>query len=82
MTEKILFLVFAIPLVATALGVLISRNPVYAAIIPRSYDVAPDGKRYLVIEDATRSQEQRRTITVVSGWGEELKRLLPNRAQR
>src|SRR5512143_972361 len=32
MTEKILFLVFAIPLVATALGVLIARNPVYAAI--------------------------------------------------
>ncbi len=32
MTEKILFLVFAIPLVATALGVLVSRNPVYAAI--------------------------------------------------
>jgi NADH-quinone oxidoreductase subunit J len=32
MTEKILFLVFAIPLVATALGVLASRNPVYAAM--------------------------------------------------
>ena len=30
--EKILFLVFAIPLVATALGVLLSRNPVYAAM--------------------------------------------------
>ncbi len=32
MTEKILFLVFAIPLVATALGVLFSRSPVYAAM--------------------------------------------------
>src|SRR5512133_2482639 len=32
MAEKILFLVFAIPLVATALGVLISRSPVYAAM--------------------------------------------------
>ncbi len=32
MTEKILFLVFAIPLVATALGVLVSRSPVYAAV--------------------------------------------------
>ena len=32
MTEKILFLVFAIPLVATALGVLASRSPVYAAV--------------------------------------------------
>src|SRR6516165_2776429 len=30
--EKILFLVFAIPLVATALGVLLSRSPVYAAM--------------------------------------------------
>src|SRR5512132_1812542 len=32
MTEKILFLVFAIPLVATAIGVLLSRSPVYAAM--------------------------------------------------
>src|SRR5512147_3030739 len=32
MAEKILFLVFAVPLVATALGVLLSRSPVYAAI--------------------------------------------------
>src|SRR5512138_3601199 len=32
MAEKILFLVFAVPLVATALGVLLSRNPVYAAM--------------------------------------------------
>ncbi|HEX9051554.1 MAG TPA: NADH-quinone oxidoreductase subunit J [Anaeromyxobacter sp.] len=32
MAEKVLFLVFAVPLVATALGVLLSRNPVYAAI--------------------------------------------------
>jgi NADH-quinone oxidoreductase subunit J len=32
MAEKVLFFVFAIPLVATALGVLLSRNPVYAAM--------------------------------------------------
>ncbi|HET8540531.1 MAG TPA: NADH-quinone oxidoreductase subunit J [Anaeromyxobacter sp.] len=32
MAEKILFFVFAVPLVATALGVLLSRNPVYAAM--------------------------------------------------
>ncbi len=32
MAEKVLFFVFAVPLVATALGVLWSRNPVYAAI--------------------------------------------------
>ncbi len=32
MAEKVLFFVFAVPLVATALGVLLSRNPVYAAI--------------------------------------------------
>jgi serine/threonine-protein kinase len=53
-------------------------NPIFAAIIQRSYDVTPDGKRYLVIEDATRG----RAITVVTGWGEELKRLVPNGAQR
>ena len=32
MAEKVLFFVFAVPLVATALGVLLSRNPVYAAM--------------------------------------------------
>src|SRR5512146_1791123 len=32
MTEKILFFVFAVPLVATALGVLWARSPVYAAM--------------------------------------------------
>ncbi len=32
MAEKVLFFLFAVPLVATALGVLWSRNPVYAAI--------------------------------------------------
>jgi NADH-quinone oxidoreductase subunit J len=32
MAEKILFLVFAVPLVGFALGVLLSRSPVYAAM--------------------------------------------------
>ncbi len=32
MAEKVLFFVFAVPLVATALGVLLSRSPVYAAM--------------------------------------------------
>ena len=32
MAEKVLFFVFAVPLVATALGVLLARNPVYAAM--------------------------------------------------
>jgi NADH-quinone oxidoreductase subunit J len=32
MAEKVLFFVFAVPLVATAIGVLLSRNPVYAAM--------------------------------------------------
>src|SRR5512138_38232 len=32
MAEKILFFVFAVPLVLTAIGVLWSRNPVYAAM--------------------------------------------------
>src|SRR5512141_2596238 len=32
MAEQIVFLVFAVPLVATALGVLLSRSPVYAAM--------------------------------------------------
>jgi NADH-quinone oxidoreductase subunit J len=32
MAEKVLFFVFAVPLVATAVGVLLARNPVYAAM--------------------------------------------------
>jgi NADH-quinone oxidoreductase subunit J len=32
MAEQIIFLVFAVPLVATALGVIVARSPVYAAM--------------------------------------------------
>ncbi len=47
----------------------------------RTYDVSPDGKRFLMIKDAsTPSQASEPTsIVVVRNWVEELKRLVPVR---
>ena len=47
----------------------------------RTYDVSPDGKRFLMIKDAgTPSQASAPTsIVVVRNWVEELKRLVPVR---
>jgi hypothetical protein len=61
-----------------------SRNPIkvfetkYATI---AYDVAPDGKRFLIInenaiDDPTRA---RASVVAVLNWTEELKRLVPTR---
>ena len=45
----------------------------------RTYDVSPDGKRFLVIKDAPGSESSTRSaaIVVVQNWVEELKRLAP-----
>jgi serine/threonine protein kinase len=51
--------------------------PGYLASGPyRSYDVSPDGTRFLMIKSAQPETAQR-SIVVVQHWGEELKRLLP-----
>ena len=45
----------------------------------QTYDVAPDGKRFLMIKEATGSDQTPPTIEVVQNWFEELKRLVPTR---
>jgi hypothetical protein len=47
----------------------------------RTYDVSPDGQRFLVIKDAPGSDASAITagIVVVQNWVEELKRLVPVR---
>ena len=48
-------------------------SPVFRAYAARSYDVSPDGKRFLVVE-STAGQNTSASITVVLNWVEELKR--------
>lgn len=44
----------------------------------RTYDVSPDGRRFLMIKEAGADQGDARTqIIVVQHWFEELKRLVP-----
>jgi serine/threonine-protein kinase len=43
----------------------------------RTYDVSPDGKRFLVIKDATRTASTPPQLVVVLNWLDELKRLVP-----
>jgi eukaryotic-like serine/threonine-protein kinase len=52
--------------------------PIYDPAPLRAYDVTPDGTRLLIIEDATTGPQQAPAVTVVLGWSEELKRLIPN----
>ena len=42
----------------------------------RSYDVSPDGKRFLVIKNAPGDSQSIRQLEVVLNWTEELKRLV------
>ena len=46
---------------------------------PASYDVSPDGRRFLMLKQVTSADEPSRpaTIVVVKQWMEELRRLLP-----
>ena len=47
----------------------------------RSYDVSPDGQRFLLIKDGDGSNQAAapRGIIVVQHWREELKRLVPTK---
>jgi serine/threonine-protein kinase len=53
------------------------ETPIFQRVQPRTYDVSPDGRRMLIIEAVGNGESQLNTITVVSGQGDELKRLLP-----
>jgi hypothetical protein len=43
----------------------------------RTYDVSPDGQRFLVIKPPNSNQAGAPQIRIVQGWFEELKRLVP-----
>ena len=50
----------------------------YALQAGRSYDIAPDGKRFVMIKEALLSQASVPVqLLVVQNWFEELKRLVP-----
>jgi hypothetical protein len=43
----------------------------------RSYDVSPDGQRFLTIQAATGPEGRRAQLVVVLNWFEELQRRVP-----
>jgi hypothetical protein len=45
----------------------------------RTYDVAPDGKRFLMIKQSELSSETYRSFIVVQNWSEELKVRVPTK---
>ena len=47
----------------------------YFVLTGRHYDIAPDGKRFLMIKSELKSEAR---IIVVQNWLEELKRLVPS----
>jgi len=49
----------------------------YAALAGRTYDVSPDGQRFLMIKAAASAVNNTPRIIVVENWFEELKRLVP-----
>jgi serine/threonine-protein kinase len=53
----------------------------FAAYSTRTYDVSPDGRRFLMIKnsDAPAQASTTRRIIVVQNWAEELKRLVPTK---
>jgi serine/threonine-protein kinase len=73
----------------------VERSPTWVATVPakligegyltllgaRSYDISPDGQRFLMIKPSPGSDQATapRGILVVQNWGEELKRLVPTK---
>jgi hypothetical protein len=45
----------------------------------RRYDVSPDGKRFLMLEEGATDETPAPEIILVQNWFEELKRLVPTR---
>jgi hypothetical protein len=45
----------------------------------RTYDVARDGKRFLMIKDARGGADETRHLVLVQNWFDELERLAPPR---
>jgi hypothetical protein len=75
------------------MGVQVVRGPSWAATTPtllvkegyltnlnwwgRSYDISPDGQRFLMIKENGAEGTAPASIVVVQHWVEELKRLVP-----
>jgi len=55
------------------------EGPYFRGPTGRTYDVSPDGKRFLMIRSAAGVSETRPQMVVVLNWMEELKRLVPIR---
>lgn len=55
------------------------QGPYYlpSGLAVRSYDVAPDGTRFLMIKNE--GSPDRQSLVIVENWHEELKRLVPTR---
>ncbi len=54
------------------------RGPYFTVLNGRTYDVAPDGRRFLMIkQDAPRAERRPTQLVVVQNFFEELKRLAP-----
>jgi len=53
--------------------------PIQTIGTPRNYDIAPDGKRFIVVMPATSAEAKRAgpQINVVLNWVEELKQRVP-----
>jgi hypothetical protein len=53
------------------------EGPYFAALNGRTYDVSPDGQRFLMIKEGDSTGEDSPQIIVVENWFEELKARVP-----
>ena len=69
------------PTFSTGPGRALFENAAYrgagAALSDRTYDVTPDGKRFLMLRDV--DADPQRTLVVVQNWLDELTRQVPVR---
>jgi hypothetical protein len=47
------------------------------SVAGRTYDISPDGKRFLMIKDNLPADQLQTSIVVVLNWDQELKHLVP-----
>jgi serine/threonine-protein kinase len=52
-------------------------GPYYTALFGRTYDVTPDGRRFLMVKTTSQTVTETARIIVVENWFEELKRKVP-----
>jgi len=56
------------------------QGPYFAGapdLTARTYDVTPDGKRFLMIRSTAAGEQAPESLVVVQNWSEELKRRVP-----